>query len=140
MIKTLLMHEAKCREDLKVFESKVVEVAAQQKEQLDDKTNAALKDMCAAKGLPVGGGKEERIERLVDEAKKDGDVDKLVSKNLRNKRKEELMSMDKPAVVQLCEKIGVDPIVKDILVERIMMHESEGGAAIAMTDMEPAAK
>ena len=40
--------------------------------------------------LKVQKGKEERIERLVDEAKKDGDVDKLVSKNLRNKRKDVL--------------------------------------------------
>merc|ERR1712070_916662 len=140
MIKTLLTHEAKCREDLRVFESKVVEVAAQQKEQLDDKTNAALKDMCSAKGLPVGGRKEERIERLVEEAQKDGDLDKIVCKNLRSKRKEELMSMEKPAVVQLCEKMSVDPLVKDIIVERIMMHENEGNEAIAMTDMEPAAK
>merc|ERR1712139_647221 len=140
MIKTLLAHEAACREKLRAFESKVVEVAAQQKDQLDDKTNAALKDMCAAKGLPVGGGKEERIERLVEEAQKDGDLDKIVCRNLRNKRKEELMSMDKPTVVQLCEKMSVDPLVKDIMVERIMMNENEGEAAIAMTDMEPSAK
>merc|ERR1711881_273380 len=116
------------------------EVATQQKEQLDDKTNAALKDMCSAKGLRVGGDKEERIERIVEEAQKDGDLDKIVCRNLRNKRKEELMSMEKPAVVQLCEKMSVDPLVKDIMVERIMMHENEGGAAIAMTDVEPAAK
>lgn len=140
MIKTLLAHEAKCREDLKAFEVKVVEVATQQKDVLDSKTNAALKDMCAAKGLPVGGDKEERIERLVDEAQKDGDLDKIVCKNLRNKRKEELMCMDKPAVVQLCEKMCVDPLVKDIMVERIMMQENEGEDAIAMSDMEPAAK
>merc|ERR1711896_119228 len=140
MIKTLLAHEAKCREDLRVFESKVVEVATQQKEQLDDKTNAALKDMCSAKGLPVGGGKEERIERLVEEAQKDGDLDKIVARNLRNKRKEELMSMNKSTVVELCEKVNVDPLVKDIMVERIMMQENEGEGAIAMTDMEPAAK
>merc|ERR1719174_1204215 len=140
MIKTLLAHEAKCREDMKAFEAKVTEVATQKKGELESKANTALKDMCVAKGLPVGGGKEERIERIVEEAQKDGDLDKIVCRNLRNKRKEELMSMDKPAVVQLCEKTGVDPLLKDIMVERIMMHESEGGAAIAMTDMEPAAK
>lgn len=140
MLKTLLEHEAKCRANLKAFDARVDEVAEKFEEDFDNKTNAALKDMCIAKGLPVGGGKEERIARLVDEAKKDGDVDKLVSKNLQNKRKEELMSMDKSAVVQLCEKMEVDPVVKDILVERIMMHESEGDAPIAMADMEPAAK
>merc|ERR1711881_654127 len=116
---------------MKTFEAKVTEVATQKKEELESKTNAALKDMCAAKGLPLGGDKEKRIERIVEEAQKDGDLDKIVCRNLRNKRKEELMSMDKPAVVQLCEKMSVDPLVKDIMVERIMMHESEGDDAIA---------
>merc|ERR1712070_811902 len=135
MITTLLAHEAKCREDLKAFEMKVDEVAEQKKDELDEKTNAALKEMCAKKGLALGGDKEERIERLVEEQKKDGDLDKVVSSTLRSKRKEELMSMDKPAVVKLCEAAGVDPLVKDIMVERIMMHESESEGAIAMTDV-----
>merc|ERR1719355_573539 len=73
----------------------------------------------------------------LEEAQKDGDLDKIVCRNLRNKRKEELMSMDKPAVVQLCEKTGVDPLIKDIMVERIMMRENEGDEAIAMNDLEP---
>merc|ERR1711881_323105 len=97
-------------------------------------------DMCAAKGLALGGDKDERIERIVEEAQKDGDLDKLVTRNLRNQRKEELMKMEKPAVVQLCEKVGVDPLVKDIMVERIMVQESEGDAAIVMADAEPSKK
>jgi len=140
MIKTLLEHEAKCRKELQAFEAKVAEVAAQKKEELATKTNAALKELCAAKGLPVGGDKDDRIERIVDEAQKDGDLDKVVCANIRNKRKLELMSMDKPAVVKLCETAGVDPAVKDVMVERIMSQESEGGAAIVMTDVEPASK
>lgn len=140
MITTLLSHEAKCREELKAFDLKVNETAEQKKQELAEKTNAALKEMCAAKGLALGGDKEERIERLVEEQKKDGEFDKVVSLNLRSKRKEELMSMDKASVVKLCEKADVNPFLKDIMVERIMMHESEGEAAIAMTDVEPAAK
>merc|ERR1712070_992113 len=136
MVKALLAHEAKSRENLKAFESKIGEAVSGFKGQLDTKTNAALKDLCAAKGLAVGGGKDDRIDRLVEEAKKDGELDKIVSASLRNKRKEELMSMEKPAVVQLCEKAGVDPAVKDIMVERILAQESEGGAAIAMTNVE----
>merc|ERR1711918_134177 len=50
------------------------------------------------------------------------------------------MAMDKPTVVKLCEKNAVNPVVRDIMVERIMMHESEGEAAIAMGDAEPAAR
>jgi len=140
MINTLLSHEAKCRDDLKTFEAKVEEVAARKEEELDKKTNAVLKEMCASKGLPVGGDKEERIERIVEEQKKDGEFDKVVSRDLRNKRKEEIMAMDKQAIVQLCNKANVDPLVKDIMVERIIMQESEGDSAIAMADAEPAAK
>jgi hypothetical protein len=141
MIKTLLAHEAKCRQNLKAFQAKIGEAVAQKKEELDTKKNAALKEMCAAKSLAVGGGKDDLIDRLVEEAQKDGDLDKVVSLNIRNKRKQELMSMDKAAVVMLCEKTGVDPAVKDVMVERILAHESEGGAVIAMTNIEaPAGK
>jgi len=140
MIKTLLAHEAKVQQELKVFDAKVGEVATVKGEELEGKSNTALKEMCVAKGLPVGGGKEEKIERIVEEMQKDGELDKVVSKTLREKRKEELMAMDKTAVAQLCEKTGVNPLVKDIMVERIMTRESEGETAIAMDDAEPAAK
>merc|ERR1712046_235977 len=119
---------------------KVGEVAAQQTEELHKKTNSALKEMCATKGLALGGDKDDKIERIVEEAQKDGGFDKIVSNNLRNKRKEELMLMDKSAVAKLCENLGVESVVKEVMVERVMMHESERGEAIAMNDAEPSAK
>jgi len=140
MIKTMLAHEEKCREDLKAFEVKVGEVVAQKKEKLVTKSAADLKEMCAAKGLPVGGGKEERIERLAEELSKDRELDKIASMNIRMKRKEELMAMDKASVLKLCEQTGVDPLVKNIMVERIMTQDSEGEAAIVLADEPPAKK
>jgi len=142
MIKTVFAHEEKCRTDLKAFEAKVGEVLVQKKEQLETKTNASLKEMCSDMGLAVGGGKEERIERLVEEiqAAQQGELDSVVSKDLRNKRKEALMSMDKSAMLKICEDKCVDPMVKDIMVERIMSRESEGDLAIAMTNDAPATK
>merc|ERR1711963_1393375 len=77
MVRALLAHVAKCRENLKAFESKIGEAVSDYKGQLDSKTNAALKDLCVAKGFAVGGGKDDRIDRLVDEAKKDGELDKI---------------------------------------------------------------
>jgi len=139
MIKTMLSHEAKLAEDLKAFELKVNEAVAKKSEQLQTQTNAALKELCVTKGLAVGGDKEERIERLVEDIRAGGELDKVVSMNIRTKRKEELMAMDKPTVLKLCESTGVDPLVKDIMVERIISQEGEGETAIVMTD-EPAAK
>jgi len=140
MVKALLAHEAKIRKDLQAFEGKVGEAAEEKKKELEGKTNAALKEMCSRKGLALGGDKDDKIDRLIEEILKEGDLDQVVSRNLRNKRKDELMAMEKPAVVKLCEQAGVDPAVKEIMVERLLMHESEGGAAIAMADAEPPAK
>merc|ERR1740130_1738028 len=103
MIKTMIAHEAKCCEDLKAFEIKVDEVV-NKKKQPETQTNAALKDLCVAKGLAVVGGKEGRIERLVEEIRKDVEIDRAVAMNIRMKRKDELMSMDKATVLKLCEK------------------------------------
>merc|ERR1719162_2184901 len=94
MLKTLLAHEARCRENLKAFEAKVGEAVDQKKAELDAKTNAALREMCESKGLAVGGGKDDRIERLAEAAHTDGVLDKVVSMNIRIKRKQELISMD----------------------------------------------
>jgi hypothetical protein len=140
MVKALLAHEAKVREDLKAFEAKVSEVVEQKKAELDTKSNAVLKEMCSEKGLAVGGGKEDRIERLVEEAQQDGDIDKIVSMHLRNKRKQEMLAMEKKDVVALCDKAGIDAAVKEVMVERILSHEAEGGAAIALPNAEPANK
>jgi hypothetical protein len=141
MVKVMLAHEAKCREELKAFETNVGVEAKKLADQLQSKSNAHLKELCESKGLLVKGDKEERIERILEEAKRAREFDKVVSFNLRNKRKEELMSTDKVAVLKLCEETAVDPFVKDVMIERIMAHESEAGEAIAATDADqPAAK
>merc|ERR1711865_229066 len=135
MVEVMLKHEAKCREDLEAFNAKGKEVLAQKREDLATKTNTELKDMCASKNLALGGGKEERVERLLDEALNAGEVDKAVVVIVRNTRKEALMAFDKPSLLQLCEATGADPLVKDVMVERLLAHESEEGECV-----EPAAK
>merc|ERR1719440_1170928 len=86
MVKALLAHEAKIRTELQAFDAKVDEAAEQRKKELEGKTNAALKEMCSKKGLALGGDKDDKIERLVDEILKEGDLDQVVSRDLRNKR------------------------------------------------------
>merc|ERR1712188_248105 len=60
MVKSLLAHEAQRRKDLQAFNAKVTEAAEQKKLELEVKPNAALKELCASKGLPVGGDKDDR--------------------------------------------------------------------------------
>jgi len=133
MIETLIEHDAKIVQKCREYGLKVVEVAAKKKQELDAKTGAELKDLCNEKGLQVGGSREERIDRLVEEAKTDGEIDKVVTAWARDERKVALFAMDMPSLVKHCNALGADPLVKEIMVERILDHESE-------TSTEPAAK
>jgi len=133
MIETLIEHDAKIVQNCREYGLKVAEAAAKKKEELDAKTGAELKDLCNEKGLQVGGSKEERIDRLVEEAKVDGEIDKVVTALARDERKVALFAMDTPSLVKHCDALGADPLVKEIMVERILDHENE-------TSTEPAAK
>merc|ERR1719235_1044233 len=81
MVKAMLAYEAKCRDELRAFEAKVDQAAATKQKELEGKSNMQLKEMCASKGLPVKGEKAERIEHLIEEAKKEQQFDPIVSTN-----------------------------------------------------------
>jgi len=135
MVKAILEQDASDRKAADIFNLKAMEVLAKKKGELDAKSNSTLKEMCVSRALAVGGGKEQLIQRLLEEAQESGEVDKAVSMIIRESRKEELMTLDKPSVLGLCEATGADPLVKDIIVERIIARESEGD-----TTEEPPAK
>eukprot|EP00930_Biecheleria_cincta_P086141 TRINITY_DN754_c1_g1_i6.p1 TRINITY_DN754_c1_g1~~TRINITY_DN754_c1_g1_i6.p1 ORF type:complete len:517 (-),score=197.72 TRINITY_DN754_c1_g1_i6:174-1667(-) len=139
MVQAILSHEAKAREKLKAYGVKVEEVLAKKREELDARTAAELKQMCVNKGLKVGVGKEDRVERLLEEAKKDGEIDKVLKQQARSSRREELLTMDHVALRKLCSKAGVDALVKEVMVERLISHETEHSPAAA-DSTEPLAK
>lgn len=60
-----------------------------------------------------------------------GEFDGLTSNTLRNERRQSLESMDKTALVTLCEDAGIDTLVKEVMVERILSYEAEIGEPVA---------
>merc|ERR1711907_806976 len=112
MITALLAHEAKVKEEIRTYDAKFAEILAEKKEELNGKTNSELKELCASKGLKLGITKEERLERLLEDANKDGEIDQLVARAMRKVRKEALSAIDKKELVQMCEKIDADPLAK----------------------------
>merc|ERR1719161_2669147 len=129
MVKRFLEHEAKINDDLKLFERSVADAAKKRKEDLEKKTNPQLKDMCEEQGLALGGGKDERIERLIEEEVKSRSFDAGVCKEMRAKRFDVLMKMTKTEVLQICDDLEVDPLMKELMVERIMAYEKENPEA-----------
>jgi len=140
VVDLLLEHEEKVHENARVYEGKVVELLAKQKEELESKTTAELKEMCTAKGLKPGVGRDVHVERLLEDAKLNGiaDVEKVLAMNARNVRKEELSAMDTVALLQLADSMAVDTLVKEVMVERVLAYESEVGPIVVASG--PAAK
>lgn len=130
MVETLLAHEAALRKDLKTFQAKLVEAATNMKAELAKRNGGELKETCAKKGLAVGGTNEDKISRLVDAAKKEGDLDSIVVKMNQDARRNELSGMEKTQLVMLCDSLEVDALVKEVLVERLLTHEAEIGEPV----------
>jgi len=132
VVNLLLEHEEKVHENARLYEGKVVELLAKQKEELESKSAAELKEMCTAKGLKSGVGKDVHVERLLEEAKLSGlaDVEKVLAMHARNARKEELSAMDTPALLHLADKMSIDTLMKEVMVERVLAHEADVGPIV----------
>jgi len=140
-VEAVMAHEAKAREELKAYGAKVEQVLVKKREELEAHTAAELKDMCANKGLKVGVGKEDRVERLLEEAKRDGEVDKILANQARSNRREELLSIESAVLKKLCDQASVDALVKEVMVERLLANEAEHAENGTSTEIaEPAAK
>jgi len=62
------------------------------------------------------------------------EIDKLLSIERKRERRQELLGMETAALKSLCDAAGVDTVVKEVLIERLLTHEAEFGT------VEPAAK
>lgn len=124
MVKALVAFEAKARAETLANELKIREIVKQMKKDTASKTNEELKDLCMRKGLKPGASKKDRVERIVSRAREDGEVEKVLAAKAREARQGELLAMDEEALMELCHKRGVNPLVKAIMVDRLLLSES----------------
>jgi len=136
MVGTVLAYEEKVCRDALAWSAKVGAALAEKKGDLEAKSLAELKEACASRDLAQSGNKEACMERLLEVLKTDGDIDTIVSRGARAARWEELLAMDKEALVKLCSSLGICPFVKEVVVERILSYEEESGGLAT----EPSAK
>jgi len=116
----------------------VDEVLAKRKEALEAETATRLKELCESKGVKGGVSKEDRVERVLEVVRQDGEADAAAAVLNRNKRSAELFALNEKSLVSLCEEADVDPLVKEVMVDRLLAHEIEHGSP--KDDEAPAAK
>jgi len=125
MVDALLAHEEKKRQEIHAYEKKLVEALGKREEELLAKSGAELKELCASKGLKSSSSKEDLVKRLVEMAKLDGSADQLVASMVCTARREALRALTTAALHALCRQRGVDALVKEVMVERILASELE---------------
>merc|ERR1712039_641586 len=136
MVNAQLTYEKRIKDEYRAYEAKVREMTEQKKDEYEGLPLAELKKLLEAKGLKAGKGKAEGALRLAEEAQKDGSISKKISQLTRQERKTQLLAMEKSDVLDLCTELEIDPILKDVLVQRILSYESD----VAMGFVEPDAK
>merc|ERR1719359_943711 len=124
MIESVLAHEAKGRENIRKHKANARDVVGKKREEFAGKTNKQLKELLEAYALQTGGTKPERVERLLATWQEQGEIEKVLAGMAFKARKVELNAMDKQALYDLCRKKGVDALSKEVLVERLLVHES----------------
>lgn len=125
MVNAMLKYEQRVQEEIRAYESKVRDLTEQKKGEFESLSLNELKAQLVAKGLKAGVGKADRVQRLAEEAQKDGSIAKKVSQMTRAERKQELLAMDKSAVLDLCHELDIDPMMKDVMVQRIISYETD---------------
>merc|ERR1712232_1102864 len=123
MLESVLAAEAKDRAAIRAREAKAKEIAAEIKSSFASKGAPDLKDLCEKEGLKKGGSKDELIARLLQNAKETGQIERALKAHAIHERREQLLAMDKDKLCKLCSKAGVDYVVKEVMVERLLTAE-----------------
>lgn len=124
MIESIIALEAKSRDNIRKHKGNVRSVIEKKREEFASKTNNQLKELLQAYALSTSGTKPERVQRLLATWKEQGEIEKVLAGMAFQARKVELNAMDKVQLFELCRKKGVDALSKEVLVERLLVHES----------------
>merc|ERR1719456_1413385 len=127
MIKALLKHESKARAAAREQKAKIRAVVVKKKQELESSSPSELSKMCESLGIKGVRSKEERVQRLLVHWQENDGVDKALAQIAHEERKQELDALDTTKLQKLCSKMGVDPFVKEIMVDRISKRENETG-------------
>lgn len=99
------------------------------KEELEALGLPELKQECSSLGITGQGqlSKPARIEMIIKQWQENDGVDKALAQIAHGKRQSDLAAREKPVLSDLCEANGIDPYVKELIVERVVRVEHKAG-------------
>jgi hypothetical protein len=133
MMKAVLKHEAKERAETREKEAQIRDAVVEKKAEFEAVSAPELKKLCTAAKIIGNLTKSERIEKLLANWLHEDGVSKTLQDKARQKKEADLAAMDKPTLRKLCDKAGIDPFLKDVLIDRIVRHETAAGKFLKPT-------
>jgi hypothetical protein len=128
MVNGIMELEEKRRAELNAYESKLDDLMAKKKMEFEAMSADELKELCANKGLKLGTNKGDRVTSLISALREDDEVHEILEKKAREARKTALAAFEKPALLELCAELDVDPLVPQVMVELLFEYEIESGS------------
>lgn len=128
MVERLVSHEAACRDAARALQAKTRKVLVDKKDALEAMPMQELRDVCSEEGIKGGQlSKQARVEALLKLWLEDDGVNKALAQMERDAREAVLVAMDKQELKKFCETLDIDPLVKEVMVDRIVKCEHRAG-------------
>merc|ERR1719394_723226 len=126
-VDAVLAAEAKERADQRAREARLRLVVVKKKEELEALPLGELAERCKAAGITGRLTKESRVQQLLAKWQQDDGISKGLAAMAVQERQAELAGMENSGLIELCDKAGVDPLLKEVMVDRLVKHEGATG-------------
>merc|ERR1719394_1375468 len=114
-VDAVLAAEAKERADQRAKEARLRLVVVRKKEELEAIPFGELVERCKAIGLTGKLTKEYRVQQLLAKWQQDDGISKGLAAMAVQERQAELAGMENSGLIELCDKAGVDPLLKEVM-------------------------
>merc|ERR1712032_1410361 len=121
MLKLIIKVEAKERAEKRAHEEKIRSVIEEKSKEFEAMPIAELKKRADLSGRVA---KTECIQVLLKAWQQEDGVDKALKAAALDDRRQELLSKDSVFLIKQCDKNGIDPYVLEVMVDRILEHET----------------
>merc|ERR1719183_1310078 len=140
LVTVVAKHEAKLRAEAAAREAKMRAGVGKKKEELERMPVSDLAKQCASLNIEGAKSKHDRVERILKQWQEADGVAKALKDETFQERNQELLAIDNAGLRKLCEKAGVDPFVKEVVIDRFMKYEAVKMESTSKVDQAAPAK
>lgn len=127
LVASILAHEARERAEVTMRKVNMRAVVSQKKAALEFLDITELKQLCVDIGVREKMSHGDYVEKLLTHWQQTNGIEKALNKLADDARKNELFHLEKVELRAMCDEIGENPLVDEVLIERLIAKETKDG-------------